>query len=84
MNSTVKKYKQPIVLLFVTVLFAVLTYVVDRKPIGYDGTSIGFSSINGLFAKSFGYNAGMDLASDIAMYLSFVVVPFNLVLLNSV
>ncbi|RKM59913.1 phosphatase PAP2 family protein [Butyrivibrio sp. CB08] len=74
MNSTVKKYKQPIVLLFVTVLFAVLTYVVDRKPIGYDGTSIGFSSINGLFAKSFGYNAGMDLASDIAMYLSFVVV----------
>ncbi len=74
MNSTLKKYTQPIVLLAVTVLFSILTYVVDRKPIGYDGTSIGFASINGLFAKNFGYNAGMDLASDLAMYLSFVVV----------
>lgn len=74
MNSTKKDYKRPIVMLVVTILFSVLTFVVDRKPIGYDGTSVGFSSINGLFAGSFGYNPVMDTLSDIAMYLSFLVV----------
>ncbi len=74
MNSTKKDYKRPIVMLAVTILFSVLTFVVDRKPIGYDGTSVGFSSINGLFAGSFGYNPVMDTLSDIAMYLSFLVV----------
>ena len=74
MNNTAKNYKQPLVLLAVTVLFSILTYVIDRKPIGYDGTSIGFSSLNGLFARTFGYNAAMDTASDLVMYLSFVVV----------
>ena len=74
MNSTKKDYKRPIVMLVVTILFSVLTFVVDRKPIGYDGTSVGFSSINGFFAGSFGYNPVMDTLSDIAMYLSFLVV----------
>lgn len=74
MNSVKRDFKKPVVMLFVTILFSVLTYVVDRKPIGYDGTSVGFSSINGLFAGSFGYNPVMDTLSDIAMYLSFLVV----------
>ena len=74
MNSAKKDYKKPAVMLAVTILFSILTYAVDRKPIGYDGTSVGFSSINGLFAGSFGYNPVMDTVSDIAMYLSFLVV----------
>ena len=74
MNSAKRDFKRPVVMLLVTILFSVLTYVVDRKPIGYDGTSVGFSSINGLFAGSFGYNPVMDTLSDIAMYLSFLVV----------
>ena len=74
MNSVKKDFKRPLVMLVVTILFSVLTFVVDRKPIGYDGTSVGFSSINGLFAGSFGYNPVMDTLSDIAMYLSFLVV----------
>ena len=74
MSSAKRDFKKPVVMLFVTILFSVLTYVVDRKPIGYDGTSVGFSSINGLFAGSFGYNPVMDTLSDIAMYLSFLVV----------
>ena len=74
MNSTKRDFKRPLVMLVVTILFSVLTFVVDRKPIGYDGTSVGFSSINGLFAGSFGYNPVMDTLSDIAMYLSFLVV----------
>jgi len=74
MNSVKRDFKRPLVMLVVTILFSVLTFVVDRKPIGYDGTSVGFSSINGLFAGSFGYNPVMDSLSDIAMYLSFLVV----------
>lgn len=74
MNSAKRDFKRPVVMLLVTILFSVLTYVVDRKPIGYDGTSVGFSSINGLFAGSFGYNPVMDTLSDIAMYLSFLLV----------
>ena len=74
MNSVKRDFKRPLVMLVVTLLFSVLTFVVDRKPIGYDGTSVGFSSINGLFAGSFGYNPVMDTLSDIAMYLSFLVV----------
>ncbi|MBE5829388.1 MAG: phosphatase PAP2 family protein [Butyrivibrio sp.] len=74
MNSTKRDFKRPLVMLVVTILFSVLTFVVDRKPIGYDGTTVGFSSINGLFAGSFGYNPVMDTLSDIAMYLSFLVV----------
>ena len=74
MSSAKRDFKKPVVMLFVTILFSVLTYVVDRKSIGYDGTSVGFSSINGLFAGSFGYNPVMDTLSDIAMYLSFLVV----------
>lgn len=74
MNSVKRDFKRPLVMLVVTILFSVLTFVVDRKPIGYDGTSVGFSSINGLFAESFGYNPVMDTLSDIAMYLSFLVV----------
>jgi undecaprenyl-diphosphatase len=74
MNSVKRDFKRPLVMLVVTILFSVLTFAVDRKPIGYDGTSVGFSSINGLFAGSFGYNPVMDTLSDIAMYLSFLVV----------
>jgi undecaprenyl-diphosphatase len=74
MNSVKRDFKRPLVMLVVTILFSVLTVAVDRKPIGYDGTSVGFSSINGLFAGSFGYNPVMDTLSDIAMYLSFLVV----------
>ncbi len=74
MNKGAKDYKKPVIMLAVTVLFSVLAYVVDRKPIGLEGTSVGFSSINGLFAGNFGYNSVMDLVSDLAMYLSFLVV----------
>ena len=74
MNSVKRDFKRPLVMLVVTILFSVLNFVVDRKPIGYGGTSVGFSSINGLFAGSFGYNPVMDTLSDIAMYLSFLVV----------
>lgn len=74
MNSNTKDFKKTIILLAVTILFSILTYTVDRKAIGPEETSVGFATINGLFAGKFGYNAAMDHVSDLAMFLSFAVV----------
>ncbi len=69
-----KKYTKPLVLFAATVVFSLLTFFVDRRPIGLEGTSVGFASINGLLRDVFGYNKVMDLISDLVMYLCFVVV----------
>ena len=70
------KYLKGLCLLGVTFIFSLLTYFVDRQPVGYDGTSVGFATLNGAFSRTFGYNAAMDTISDIAMYFSFLVVAF--------
>ena len=70
-NYTVKK---SFALLAVTAIFSLLTVLVDRQPIGWDETSVGFASINGLVQRTFGYNALMDKISDIVMVLAFAVV----------
>ncbi|WP_022766483.1 phosphatase PAP2 family protein [Butyrivibrio sp. XPD2006] len=69
-NSLVK----PLCLLLVTVIFSVLTYFVDRAAIGLEGTSVGFSSLNGAVSGALGYNGFFDKVSDLVMVLSFLVV----------
>ena len=68
------RYVKPLGLLVITILFSVLTYFVDRAPVGPEDTSVGFSAINSAFHNIFGYNAAMDTISDIVMYLGFLVV----------
>lgn len=58
----------------ITLIFSILTMAVDRQPIGYDGTTVGFAALNGAFHNAFGYNGAMDTVSDIVMYFSFLVV----------
>ena len=65
---------KPLCLLLVTVIFSVLTAVVDRAAIGLDGTSVGFSSLNGAVANVLGYNEVCDKISDFVMALAFLVV----------
>ena len=65
---------KPLCLLLVTVLFSVLTAFVDRAAIGPEGTSVGFSSLNGAVANALGYNGLFDKVSDLVMALSFLVV----------
>ncbi len=69
-----QKYTKPIVLFAMTLVFSLLTFFVDRRPIGLEGTSVGFAAINGFIRDMLGYNSVMDLISDIVMYLCFVVV----------
>ena len=74
MNNKNITYRRSLLMLAVTALFSVLATVVDRQAIGPEDTVVGFASINGAFARSFGYNAVMDKVSDIMMYIAFVVV----------
>lgn len=74
MNTKENKYTRAFFLLLVTAAFSLLAVVVDRAPIGPNGTSVGFSSLNGAFASTFGYNETMDTISDVMMVLAFVVV----------
>ncbi len=70
------KLLKPLLILCVTVVFSLLTYFVDRQPVGLEGTSVGFANLNSTFAGRFGYNGTMALISDIAMYFSFLVVAY--------
>ncbi len=67
---------KPICLLLVTVIFSALTAFVDRAAIGPEGTSVGFSSLNGAVANLLGYNGTFDKISDLVMVLAFLVVAF--------
>ena len=60
----------------ITMVFSLLTYFVDRQPVGYEGTSVGFATLNSGFSKVFGYNQIMDIISDLAMYTAFLVVVY--------
>jgi len=68
------KYFPGLCLCGITLIFSILSCVVDRQPIGYEGTTVGFASLNGAFHNAFGYNGTMDTISDIVMYFSFLVV----------
>ncbi len=74
MNTKKNYFSKAFIILALTVVYSVLATVVDRRAIGYDGTTVGFAAINGAFAGSFGYNSVMDTVSDIMMYIAFLVV----------
>ncbi|WP_034445376.1 phosphatase PAP2 family protein [Butyrivibrio sp. AE2032] len=70
------KLTRAFMLLGVTVIFSLLTFFVDRQPVGLEGTSVGFANLNSTFAGRFGYNAAMGKISDVAMIFAFLVVAF--------
>ncbi len=75
MNTNKKNPRAlPLSLLCITIVFSILAYFVDRKEVGPEDTSVGFSTLNSAFAKAFPYNSLMDTVSDVVMYLAFLVV----------
>ncbi len=78
-----KKYGGPAVLFAITVIFTILVMFVDKKPIGPDGTSVGFAGINGPVHDLFGYSRAMALASYAVLFIGFGVV-FGFALLGVV
>ncbi len=67
-------YVRTLILFVITAVFSVLTYFVDRQPVGPMGTSVGFATINKAFNDFFEYDWFFVLVSDISMYIAFVVV----------
>lgn len=57
-----------------TVLFTIMVVTFDVQAIGPNGTSVGFASINKVFADLFAYNENFDKISDVIMYFSFLLV----------
>ncbi|MCR5402721.1 MAG: phosphatase PAP2 family protein [Butyrivibrio sp.] len=74
MNTKENRYTRAFFLLVVTAAFSLLAVMVDRATIGPNGTSVGFSALNGAFANAFGYNEVFDTVSDVMMGISFLVV----------
>ncbi len=70
----VNKYRTPIILFAVTIIYTLLVMFVDKQPIGPDGTSVGFASINGAVHNVFGYNHAMAAASYAVLFIGFAVV----------
>ena len=74
MNVKENRYTRAFFLLLITATFSLLAVMVDRAAIGPNGTSVGFSALNGAFAGAFGYNEVFDMVSDVMMGISFLVV----------
>ena len=62
-----------IILVLVSIIYTVLVCVVDKAPIGPEGTSVGFSAINGAFADAVGLNLLWDKITDVMMIIAILV-----------
>jgi len=59
-----------------TVIFSLLVCFVDRAPIGPNGTSVGFSHINGFFRNIFKFSNALYVITNILGYLAILVCLF--------
>ena len=59
-----------ILLSIITVIYTVLVCITDRKPIGPDGTVVGFAAMNGRFSAAVGVNLMWDSITDVMMALA--------------
>ena len=61
---------------FVSILFTVLVITVDVQPIGPEGTSVGFASMNGAFRDAMGTSSFLYQISNILGYLAILLGVF--------
>jgi undecaprenyl-diphosphatase len=55
-------------------IYTIMTMFVDVRPIGPEGSSVGFAAANGPVHDALPYNETFDKITDIIMYLSFLTV----------
>lgn len=56
------------------IIYTILTMLVDVRPIGPEGSSVGFAAINGPVHDALPYSETFDKITDIIMYSSFLTV----------
>lgn len=70
----VKKYSKPAALFAITVIYTLLIMFVDKKPIGPEGTSVGFAAVNGFFHNMLPYNHTFYIISYALLFIGFAAV----------
>lgn len=70
----VRKYFKPLCLFAVTVIYTLLVMFVDRKPIGPEGTVVGFAAVNGFFHNMLEFNRTMYNISYGLLFVGFAAV----------
>ncbi|MBO4457026.1 MAG: phosphatase PAP2 family protein [Butyrivibrio sp.] len=65
-----QSYQKTYILLAITLIYTVLVSFVDKKPIGPNGTSVGFSAINKVFLDLISYSSLWDKITDIMLLLA--------------
>lgn len=68
-----KKLAITIALAVVTLFYTILVAAIDRKPIGPEGSKVGWSSLNGSFRDAIGQHAAWDKITDVLLVLAILV-----------
>ncbi|RKM58449.1 phosphatase PAP2 family protein [Butyrivibrio sp. X503] len=68
-----KKTTKPFVFFVITVVYTLLITFVDRKPVGAEGTSVGFSCFNTVIRDAIGLNVMWDKITDVFMLVAVLV-----------
>lgn len=65
-----KKLAVTIMLAVATLFYTILVAAIDRKPIGPEGSKVGWASLNGAFFSATGENPAWDKITDFFMILA--------------
>ena len=75
MKNNTKTFKA-VVFTILTLIYTVLITVVDRAPVGAEGTSVGFSCINTKIRDAIQINDTWDKITDVFMLVALLVVAY--------
>ncbi len=74
MSKTKRNYIISIVLIAIAVLYTFLVQVIDVKPIGPEGSDVGFATMNKAFADAIGSNETLYKLTQYLGYISLLMV----------
>lgn len=69
---TFKSFIVPIIVTVVMLAFCLVVFLVDVKPIGPNGTTVGLATVNGTFASAVPFNEILYNISDVLGLLSII------------
>ena len=73
-RKSTKNYRRGMIFLAIWLVFTVLVKIIDVKPIGPEGSKIGFAKLNGAFFEMTGFREGLYNMTEIVGYLTFSVI----------
>ena len=71
-----QSYLRTYILLAITLIYTVLVLFVDKKPIGPNGTSVGFAAVNKVFLDAISYSPLWDKVTDVMLLIAILTAGF--------